>query len=96
MRCMGFDAWSKRHYRAAFRIWLGVVLVTLAAGYAVGQASSLLIGSVVTIALLVGAEVVYRRVDKAVWLKHFPELDTNPYLGLRWRGWFLKSTERRL
>ena len=34
-----------------------------------------------TVALVVGAEIVYLRVDKTVWLKRFPELD-NP--NVRW------------
>ena len=93
MRSMSFDAHRREHhFRVARRVWFVVVLTSVAVGYAVGQASSVLIGGVVTVALLVGAEVVYRRVDKAVWLKQFPELD-NANVRWAWRGWFLKSDD---
>jgi hypothetical protein len=87
---MSFDAHSERHRRVARRIWFAVACVSVAAGYAAGQASSLLIGGLVTVALLVSAEIVYRRVDKALWLKRFPELD-NPNVRWAWRGWFLEA-----
>jgi hypothetical protein len=93
MRSMSFDAYREHRRRGARRVWFAVVFVSVAAGYAASQASSLLIGCVVTVALLVGAEIAYRRVDKAVWLKRFPELD-NPNVRWAWRGWYLKSDER--
>jgi hypothetical protein len=92
MHSMSFDSYREHHRRVARRIWFAVLFVSVAAGYAAGQASSLLIGGLVTVALLVGAEIVYHRVDKAVWLKRFPELD-NPLVRWAWRGWFLKSRE---
>ncbi len=95
MGSMSFDAYLEHRRRVARRLWFAVVLVCVAVGYAAGLASSLLIGGAVTVALLVGAEVAYRSVDKAVWLKRFPELD-NP--SVRWarRGWFLTSDEEPL
>jgi hypothetical protein len=92
MRNMSFDAYRQHHRRVARRAWFAVVFVSVAVGYAASQASSLLIGGVVTVVLLVGAEIVYRGVDKAVWLKRFPELD-NPNVRWAWRGWLLKSDE---
>jgi hypothetical protein len=92
MRGMSFEAYREHHRRVARRVWFAVVFLSMAVGYATGQASSLLIGVVVTLALLVGAEIAYRRVGKAVWLKRFPELD-NPNVRWAWRGWFLKSGE---
>jgi hypothetical protein len=92
MRNMSFDAYCEHHRRVARRIWFAVGFVSVAAGYMAGQASSSLIGGLMTVALLVGAEIVYRRVDKAVGLKRFPELD-NANVRWAWRGWFLKSGE---
>ena len=92
MRCMSFDARREHHYRVRRRVWFAVVFVSVAVGYAAGQASSVLIGGVVTVALLIGAEIVYRRVDKAVLVKRFPELD-NANVRWVWRGWFLKFDE---
>src|ERR1700738_1354411 len=92
MHSMSFGEYREHDHRVARRVWFAVVFVSVAVGYAVSQASSLLIGGVVTVALLVGGEIVFRRVDKAVWLNRFPELD-KPNVRWAWRGWFLKSDE---
>jgi hypothetical protein len=89
---MSFEAYRERHRRAARRVWFAVVCACAAVGYAAGQSWSLLIGAVVTLVLLVAAEIVYRRIDAAIWLKRFPELD-DPNVRWAWRGWFLQSRE---
>ena len=89
---MSFDAYREHHLRVARRAWFALVFVSVAVGYAGSQASSFLIGGVVTVAILLGAEIVYRRVDRAVWANRFPELE-NPNVRWAWRGWLLKSDQ---
>jgi hypothetical protein len=88
-RRMSFDAYREHHRCIARRVWFAGVFASVTVGYAVSLASSLLIGGVVALALLVSAELAHR-VGRAV--KRFPELD-NPNVGWAWRGWLLKSAK---
>ncbi len=88
-----FDAYFRRHARINAWIWIAVVVVCLAVGFAVGQGTSVLLGGVAAIGLLILAELVLARVLRAMWLKDFPEL-RDPHIA--WRGaWFLGTTKPR-
>jgi hypothetical protein len=81
------EAYRRRHQRTRAILWWSVVLVALGVGYGIGLVWSLLVGAVVTIALIAAAQPLYLRWDRACWLKRFPELAHNP--NIRWpRRWW--------
>ncbi len=51
----------------------------------------MLLGGIAAIALLILSELVFARVLRAIWLKHFPEL-RDPHITWRYGGWFLGTT----
>jgi O-antigen/teichoic acid export membrane protein len=68
------EAYRKRHARTRAVIWWSLVLVALAFGYVVSLALNLVVGAVVTVALIGVFQALYLRWDRARWLKRFPEL----------------------
>jgi hypothetical protein len=80
-----FEAYRKRYARTRSMIWWSLVLVALAIGYFVGLVLSLVVGAVVTVALIGAFQEVYIRSDRARWLKRFPELADDPRV--KWSRW---------
>lgn len=83
-----FDAYLKRRARDDARVWFAIVVVCLAVGFAVSQATSILLGGIVTIPLLVVADFGYARVSRALLLRRFPELRDPNVTWRRRAAWF--------
>jgi hypothetical protein len=79
-----FEAFRTRHRRIRRMIWSATVLAGLGIGYAVGLASSLLLGAVVTVAFVAATQPLHLRWDRARWLKRFPELAEHPGVVTKW------------
>jgi uncharacterized membrane protein YhaH (DUF805 family) len=71
-------AYRRRHARVRRTIWWSLTLAILVVGYGIGLVATLLVGAVVTVALIAAAQPVFLRWDRASQLNRFPSLPTIP------------------
>ena len=77
-----FEAYREHRARAGLVIsWTNLVLA-LAIGYALGLVWSLLVGALVTVALVAAGRQAHIWWERTRWLRRFPELADDP--NLRW------------
>ena len=81
------EAYRKRYARARALIWWLLVLVALGVGYGVGVVWSLLAGGVVTVTLIASFLRLHLWLDRARWLKRFPDLADDPRVKWVRRSW---------
>jgi hypothetical protein len=63
------------------------VLASLVGGYGIGLIASLLVGAIVTVALIAAAQLVFLRWDRTSWPKQFPALAHNPNIKWVRKSW---------
>jgi Flp pilus assembly protein TadB len=68
-------------------IWWSLVLVAVAVGFVAGVALNLVVGAIVTVALVAAFQPLHLWLDRARWLKRFPELADDPKVKWIRRTW---------
>lgn len=82
-----FDSFRERHSRNRRIAWWLIVVICVALGYRISLFATLLVGAVVTVALIAAVQPIFLRLDRTVWLKRFPELRDDSRVKWQRRSW---------